>query len=339
MAESIRIAIEDSSQTAEARRVARKLADQAGLNSLQAERVAIVVTEACTNLIKHAGRGEVILNAAADGSQALAGLELLVLDRGPGMANLDQCLRDGFSTGGSQGNGLGAIIRLSTSVDFYTAPQKGTVLMARWFTAKPNPVRADGRGPLQVGVVNVCKPGQEVCGDSWGVEQTAERVVAVLADGLGHGLEARMASVEAVRMLRLNAHLSPIPLVECIHQALRHSRGAAVAVAQIDRTRGEVTFAGVGNIAARIYADGVAGQHLVSVNGTAGLQMHRLNQFSYPWPDNGMLVLHSDGLTTQAGLDRHPGVALRDASVIAGVLYRDFNRGHDDSTVLVAKAA
>jgi len=309
------------------------MAEDAGFGETQAEQVAIVVTEACTNLLKHAKRGEVLLCTTED-SQATPGLEVLVLDQGPGMPDLQRCLRDGFSTGSSPGQGLGAIVRLSTISDFYSTPNQGTVVLARWSL----PSRNLAMGALQIGAVNVCKPGQDVCGDSWGVEQTADYTVILVADGLGHGPEARMASVEAVRMLHLNPDLPPVTLLERVHQALRSSRGAAVAVAHLDRRRRVVRFAGAGNIAAQIYSGSKLEQHLVSVNGTAGHQMNRLHEFDYPWPELGMLVFHSDGLTTGTRLEAHPGLALRDASLIAGVLYRDSNRGHDDSTVVVAKA-
>ena len=60
--------------------------------------------------------------------------------------------------------------------------------------------------------------------------------------------------------------------------------------------------------------------------------------FSYAWPEDGLLVLHSDGLSTSTGLESYPGLAARDPVLIAGVLYRDFSRGRDDATVVVAKA-
>jgi serine phosphatase RsbU (regulator of sigma subunit) len=171
------------------------------------------------------------------------------------------------------------------------------------------------------------------------VEQRGDRATILLADGLGHGLEAKTASMEAVRMLHNHADLSPGELVERTHQALRSSRGAAVAVARIDRERGMLTFCGIGNISGHIYAGSRAGQHLVSVNGTAGFQTQRIREFSYPWPDTGMLVMYSDGLASNTSVENHSGLALRDPTLIAGVLYRDFARRNDDATAVVAKAA
>ena len=98
-------------------------------------------------------------------------------------------------------------------------------------------------------------------------------------------------------------------------------------------------FAGWETSPAQIYAGMGRSQHLVSVNGTAGHQIARIREFSYPWPEDGILVMHSDGLSTATGTRIHPALALRDPSLIAGVLYRDFRRGHDDATVVVAKAA
>jgi anti-sigma regulatory factor (Ser/Thr protein kinase) len=340
MAESLRIAIEEQSQTANARRIARAMSRNTGFDETMAEQVAIVVTEACTNLLKHAGGGELLLRAVCNDINASAGLELLVLDRGPGMRNLEQCLRDGFSTGSSPGQGLGAIMRLSTTSDFYSEAGRGAAILARWSAGS-----AGGSGGLKpsaalhIGAVNVPKPGQEVCGDSWGVEQTEDDCTILLADGLGHGLEAKSASMEAVRMLHQAPELSPGALVERAHNALRSTRGAAVAVARIARRRNILTFAGIGNIAGHIYSGARAGQHLVSVNGTAGFQSQRIREFSYTWPDNGMLVMYSDGLATNTTVEAHPGLALRDPALIAGVLYRDFARRNDDATAVVAKAA
>jgi anti-sigma regulatory factor (Ser/Thr protein kinase) len=339
MTESVRVAIQDSSQVAEARRIARKMAQGIGFDEVRAEQVAIVVTEACTNLVKHAGRGEIIARTFGPDDSDFQNLEILAIDQGPGMGNVEQCMRDGYSTGSSPGQGLGAIQRLSNESDVYSAPSKGTVVLARWSAVNPNQASLNRVGPLQIGAINLSKPGQEVCGDSWGIVADAEFTTILMADGLGHGLEAKQASQEAVRMLRQYPHLKPQPLIERVHQALRSTRGAAVATAQINRMLGTVAFAGVGNISAQIYSGAKAHQHLVSVNGTAGHQIQRIHEFRYPWPDYGILVFFSDGLATGAGLDAHPGLALRDPSVIAGVLYRDFNRGHDDSTVVVAKAA
>ncbi len=198
--QTIRIGVEDTSQTAEARRTARGIAHDIGFDEEASERVAIGVTEACTNILKHAERGEVLVSVDNEGSA----LEMLALDRGPGMGNLEQCLQDGFSTGGSPGQGLGAIRRLSAASDFYSMPGGGAAVLARWSAVPSNGSGEKPRGRTRIGAVNVCKRGETVCGDAWGAEETEQTTTVLVADGLGHGPDARAASLEAVRMLHLN---------------------------------------------------------------------------------------------------------------------------------------
>src|SRR6185437_17169399 len=92
-----RVRIDEQSGVAEARRTSRVMAQNLGFDETLAEQVAIVTTEICTNLLKHAGGGEILLQPLdRDGAGAPA-LELLALDKGPGIGNLDQALRDGYS--------------------------------------------------------------------------------------------------------------------------------------------------------------------------------------------------------------------------------------------------
>jgi hypothetical protein len=139
-----------------------------------------------------------------------------------------------------------------------------------------------------------------------------------------------------MRLVRQHPGDSPRGRVAAAHAGLRSTRGGALAVADVDLGRGLVRFCGLGNISAAIVANGVV-RRLVSQNGTAGHSAARIDEFSYPWPSGGLLVLHSDGLGTHWDLDRYPGLARRHPGLIAGVLYRDFTRGRDDATVIVAR--
>lgn len=336
MAEALRFLIDEVSKTAEARRFARSMASGLGFDENQTEKICIVVTEACTNLLKHAERGELILHLATEGLGPVPFLELLALDHGPGIENIDLCLQNGYSTTSTLGQGMGAIVRLSQATDFYSAPGKGTGILARWWMGTQN-LAPVGRG-FQVSAVNVPKAGEEASGDSWGSVQSGDQLTILVADGLGHGFEASLASAQAVRMLRENPGLGPAALLERCHLAMRSTRGAAVAVARIDAARGQLTYAGVGNISSKIYS-ARGNQYLVSVNGTAGHQTEKIREFSYAWPSDGVLQMHSDGLSSGAGVEGYPGLAARDSALIAGVLYRDFGRSRDDATVVVAKAA
>jgi len=333
---SQRLAVNESSMTAEARRTTRKAALNLGFAERQCDEIGIVVTEICTNLVKHAKVGELVVTALPGGSERASVLDVLALDHGPGMPNLEECLRDGYSTGGTPGHGLGAVVRLSNFADFYSVLQRGTAILARWETKAPAPQPSER---MKIGGVNVPKANEDLSGDNWGVTASPTRTTLLVADGVGHGPDAHVASLDAVRTLLKHPGYSPLELLEACHGALRGGRGAAIGVAHIDHAAGKLLFAGVGNISARVYAGLAVHQSLVSVNGTSGHQCERLQQFTYSWPSNGILQMHSDGLSTGTGIESYPGLALRDPSLIAGVLYRDFTRGRDDATVVVAKSS
>ena len=333
-----RIEINESSQCAEARRTAIRLASEHGFDEVRAGQVGIVVTEACTNILKHAGSGEVLLHMSDPGLiSEPPDFEMLAIDRGPGMDNLEKCLSDGYSTGGSAGEGLGAIQRLSDESEFYSRKGEGTVILARW-KANHGRIIPESTCGLRVGGVNVPKRGEEACGDAWGVERSGGVFTIMVADGLGHGYEASMASGQAVRILREHRDVQPAMMIDFTHRALRSYRGAAVSVARVDPCAATVQFSGLGNVTAAIYSGSGKPQHLVSINGTAGHQITRIREFAYKWPERGILVMHSDGLTTGTNLDAKTGLASHDPALIAAVLYRDYSRGHDDATVVVAKA-
>jgi hypothetical protein len=76
---------------------------------------------------------------------------------------------------------------------------------------------------------------------------------------------------------------------------------------------------------------------LVSHNGTVGAEMRKVQEFTYPWNAESILVMNSDGLTTHWRIDPYPGLQNKSTLMMAAVLYRDFKRTRDDSTVLVAR--
>jgi Stage II sporulation protein E (SpoIIE) len=247
---------------------------------------------------------------------------------------LARCLLDGYSTAGSPGTGLGAIARLSASFDIHSMPQVGTALWSRLWS---RPLASDRPAvELQVGTVSLPYPGESVCGDACAVEQLPGRSLFLVADGLGHGPSAAEAAREAVRVFRENLRLDPAAAIHAIHAALRSTRGAAVAVTEINFEAASLRFVGVGNISGTIVADGLS-RSLVSHNGTVGHQLLKVQELVYPFPRGALLVLHSDGLATSWRLDKYPGLAARDPSLVAGVLYRDFKRGRDDVTVMAVR--
>ncbi len=366
--------VEDSSQSGEARRLVEWICRELGFDAACMARAALVVTELATNILKHTGAaaGELVFTPTQDSDGNW--LDILSLDQGPGIANIGESLRDGQSTAGSLGTGLGAIRRQSDWFDIYSSPGHGAAVFSRIgqralqhdlkhaginpslesvSNSVPNPMSvAAGSNPAEMSVGAVCLPvhGEAACGDAWGIKRGGDTTLFLLADGLGHGPDAAAAANLAVTVFTESVSLRPAELLHLIHAALRGTRGAAVLVVQVagvpelaDATEAKVggdvvRYAGVGNLSGAIVAAG-ASRSMVSHYGTAGVEARWIQEFTLPWPQGGLLVMHSDGVATRWSLDDYPGLARHHPALIAGVLYRDHQRQHDDSTVVVARAA
>jgi anti-sigma regulatory factor (Ser/Thr protein kinase) len=332
---TISIPVEEMSGVGEARRLAMKLAEALRFREPDIGRVALVVTEAATNIVQHAGRGEILLRALAlDGP---ASLEVLALDQGPGIANVAHALRDGFTTCGSSGLGLEGIARLSTCFEISSAPGRGTALLARIGRAAP---KRPGERGLEWGVVCVAKRDQEVCGDAWAVRAGQGKDTVLMVDGLGHGLHAFDAAQVVLRAFWEGTGERPRSDLNALNEAMRRSsanRGAVVAIAEIDWRQRELRYAGAGNIAGTLVPLEGRASSLLSQAGTLGQNVTSFQEFTHPWPDQGLVILHSDGLSTSWQLEPYPGLTRKHPSLIAGILYRDFASRQDDVVVLVGR--
>jgi hypothetical protein len=250
------------------------------------------------------------------------------------MANFSECLRDGFSTAGTAGTGLGAVKRASQVFSSHSQVGIGTALLSEVWAKAPAP--HPGRR-WECGAVNVAKPPEPVCGDAWAEQHPRpEAIRVIIADGLGHGEFAAEASRKAVEAFALFRALELPELLVRMHEALRSTRGAAVSIAELDLARELVSYIGVGNISASIVTPGTS-TSLVSMNGTLGHQYRTARLFTYPWPRGATFLMASDGLKTHWDLNRYAGLFERPASLIAGALYRDYVRGSDDATVLAVR--
>jgi len=323
----IRIPIQDASQIGEARRTAAQLAASAGANDVQSGKYSIVTSELATNVLKHGGGGEMMLQflSLPGGNR----LEALAIDKGPGIASIERCMRDGYSTAGSNGTGLGAIVRQSDEFDIYSAPGSGTVAVSR---IRLDPQRGS-RERCEVGVVCVPYPGETECGDTWRIAQDDDRCSCLVADGLGHGPQAAEAAQAAAKEFGNDPH-GPGAMMRRADVCMRGTRGGAVAVSQIDYREERLRYAGIGNISGTVLAAD-SSRGLASHNGIVGHNAHRIQELEYPWTAGSVLVMCSDGLQTRWQIGPYAGLRFRHPAVIAAVLFRDFQRGRDDVTVLV----
>jgi anti-sigma regulatory factor (Ser/Thr protein kinase) len=330
MTAHVTVPVSEPSQVGEARRTAQRLAENAGLSEVECGTAAIVATELASNLSKFATGGRLLLQILRRPSGAC--IELLSIDSGPGVADVERCLRDGYSTSGTPGTGLGAVRRLATEFDIYSRVGGGTVVMARIGATCGAPV---ARG-FQWAAVSSTAPNELVCGDAWRVSERDGEIALMVADGLGHGPLAAAAADLAGDVFDADGFDAPGAICDRAHRALLGSRGAALATAHVTRQAG-VRYAGVGNIAGSLVSP-VQSRGMASQNGTVGLQMRRVQQLDYEWPERALLIMHSDGVSNRWSLDAYEGLIGRHPAVVAAVLLRDFTRGRDDATIVVVRS-
>jgi anti-sigma regulatory factor (Ser/Thr protein kinase) len=325
------VRVDDASGPGRARRVAAALAADLGFTDTRVAEIGIAVTELGTNLYKHAREG--LLLARSVRAVEEAAVEIVAIDSGPGIANVEEAMRDGRSTAGTLGVGFGAVRRLADACSVLSEPGAGTIVTARFHRRRGTPDELPGEP-----AAGITRPidGEDVCGDAYAVCDEGGLITLMMCDGSGHGPLAALASQAAVRSFHDDRTGGPAEILTRIHTALRRTRGGAAAVAELDVGRRTVRFAGVGNIAASVVAGGRK-LGMMSVPGIVGYQVRSIKTFDYPLPDDAVVVLHSDGLTERWSPADRGLLFGRDALLIAAALLRDAGVRRDDAGVLVAR--
>ncbi|HMI24960.1 MAG TPA: anti-sigma regulatory factor [Streptosporangiaceae bacterium] len=318
--------VEDASAVAACRQAVQLMAERLRFPAARIGQLALAVTEAASNLHKHADQGSLLLCVNRDGLQPA--IDLVTIDAGPGVRDVTAALRDGHSTAGTLGIGLGAIQRLADFADLYSRPGHGTSLVAR-FRAVPA-----GPEPRWAGLIRPIT-GETECGDAYGVVLADDTVTAVLCDGLGHGPLAAAAAAAGVAAVLDDPAGEPAALLERVHRRMSGTRGGAVGVVQVG---GQLArFAGLGNVAASIVSDGQR-KSMISIPGIAGVQARTIRQFEYDVPPGSAVIVHSDGVSSRWEAAALPALEARDPLLIAAVLLAEAGVHRDDAGVLVLKS-
>jgi anti-sigma regulatory factor (Ser/Thr protein kinase) len=331
-ADAVWLTVQDAGAVGAVRRAAVALGDELGLSQPRLADLAIVAAEMASNLYKHTTDGIALVQAVR--RRGVGGVEILAIDKGPGMRDISASVVDGQSTVGTLGIGLGAIRRQSSEYDAYSWPGFGTVIAAT--------VWANGAVPPDLGgfaARGIVRPmsGEEVSGDGYGIRASgAGHLQIMLCDGLGHGPLAAAAARAAEAEFREAPEAGPKDLLEHIHRRLGHTRGAVVTVVEVDPEHDRLRFAGVGNVAGSI-VDGAQRRMMMAQPGIAGHARPHVREIELPCPPGALVVLHSDGVVDRWSLSDQPGLAERSPVVVAATILRDAGTRRDDAAVLVAK--
>ncbi len=318
--------IADPSQVGEVRRFALSCCAKLEFDEVRQGRVAIIVNELGANLVKYAKGGKLLIRFSSGPTPQ--GIEVLAIDEGPGIANVAEALRDGYSTGSSPGTGLGSVNRQANAFDIYSTLGQGTIVFADVQSKK-----SQVESKFDIGAISLPIKDEVLCGDAWCFYQVGHRFSVIVCDGLGHGPMAHAAAVAAIDEFKKENHQATPNTLELIHKRLHGTRGAAVFLAEFQEN-GPLRALGVGNIQAVIQKTTDL-KSLLSQNGTAGLRIPTLKTFPQEWDGTGYFILHSDGIKSRWDLTKYQNLFGHHPAIVAGIFYRDFNRNTDDMTVVV----
>ncbi|WP_345953503.1 SpoIIE family protein phosphatase [Mucilaginibacter sp. PAMB04168] len=310
-------------------------AQQAGFNAGRLAELDLVLAELTSNLHKYANDGEILVSVGQD---ALGDyMEIIAIDNGPGMVDPAKMMQDGYSTGSSMGHGLGSISRMSDVFDLYSVKGWGSIILSRLYQSPPD-VKKLPLHNLEIKPLVVAKTGETVSGDGTYYKTEGNKVKMLVADGLGHGVEANVAVNEAVKCFETCPHELPVDILRYLHQGIRKTRGMVGTVVTFDVEAKKLQIAGIGNIAAKLLHLGGDVKNQISYNGIIGHNIpNTMNNQQYNFADYSYLILCSDGIKSRLDLNKYQGIGRYDAAVLAAAIYKDFSRRTDDTSVVIVK--
>ncbi|TYT75853.1 ATP-binding protein [Desulfobotulus mexicanus] len=313
----------------------RAVSMRMGFNEVQRERIQIAASEAMSNQIKFAS-GSGILQIW-EHIHPIPALDLFALDHGPGIADLDRALQDGFSTAQTLGRGLGSIHRAADVFDIYTRKIPpgiqswcGTALWTRFYP----PVKK--QPPLH----NVLRTGQFLRafrdnifnGDSLVSASDKRYLNWIHLDGLGHGRNAAETAQALHNLPEPGA--DPAELLTMLNQRLHGSRGAMGLAVRVNTNKRIVDYAGLGDLILRchhplgIHQPRFPGGVLGRGGGTPGTG-------SFELPEDALITSSSDGINGKEALENLPGLQRCHPQLTAFLLGNIHGRDHDDKSLFI----
>ncbi|WP_097886510.1 SpoIIE family protein phosphatase [Streptomyces sp. st140] len=324
---TVRIRIDHHSAVQSAADAARALSERSGLAGSLPDQAAVLASELAGNLNKHATSGSVYIQPLLGGT----GIEIIAVDRGPGIDDLSRALTDGYSTTATLGAGLGAIRRIATDFTIRTEPGTGTLAGARL-------TDPDDRHHAHQDLGSICLPleGEQFCGDACASADTAHSRTAVVVDGLGHGRQAWEAAQAALRVFHRAPDRPLDDMLTAIHRGLRHTRGAAVGVIRLHRHQTE--YCGIGNVRASAITHQNISQWVTGQPGVVGWNMPTPRTHTMPHEPGSTVVLYSDGINPRWAAAPSRFLLCLPPSLLPAAIAHTQRSTRDDATLLATKA-
>lgn len=341
------IALTEESHIGAARRVVRRVATEIGFDERRLAEIEIAVNEIGTNAVKFArGTGQLYCARAEQGLDS-EGIEIIYLDKGPGIEDTSTALIDGYTTVGTLGAGLGAVKRMADEFWIYSIVESqtrklsifgrtshGTAIVFRKLAQPENETTRGSKSHW--GAMTRPAIRQEQNGDAYFIKRVGDRQLLAIIDGLGHGSGAMEAARAATSAIEANLSESVETIIRRSHEELRSTRGAVMGLAAIDCESGVIEYAGIGNTDFRALGGG-APLRLISLNGTLGSRLDRVKVFKERLPKVATIVMSTDGISERWEMESYPGLQGMHPQMLCAVVMRDHSRPNDDATILCGR--
>lgn len=343
--ENKRVEIKERHQIFSVKRDIAKFAKELGFSDKEIDEISIAVIELGENLITHnVIEGEIIYSSFEEGKKK--GLEIISIDKGPGIASIEAVMEDGFSSKKSLGIGLGAVKRmmselsiessvkyLQSSIDF-SENLPSTKIIARKIIKPKDKEISHLSKKTTFSLFTRSKIGEKYNGDNYILKSFDNKTLFGVIDGLGHGIGASEAS--NIARISILEHFSEEldVIVEFLHQKLKKTRGVALSLGLIDYELEVFKYVGIGNVLARIF-NAPAPIRPLNYNGTLGVSLRKYKIFDYPWDQNNVIILTSDGISSKYVLDDFFDVLYQHSMKIGQRIFKKFGKYYDDATILI----
>ena len=179
------------------------------------------------------------------------------------------------------------------------------------------------------------KPLESVNGDTVFVDVKQEEMFLGIVDGAGHGPEAHSIAQTCRAFFEENKSTELPALMQSLHEKLCGTRGGVAIVGKLDFERLQLRYVGVGNIVLRKF--GVVMKREVTQEGVLGYHVRTLREKMLQLSRGDVVVMHTDGITSQFDINDYPQILRDDAKTIANKLLEKFSKNNDDATCLVVR--
>jgi anti-sigma regulatory factor (Ser/Thr protein kinase)/serine/threonine protein phosphatase PrpC len=337
--------IKEWHQVATTRRKIAEFTKKIGFSVKEIDEISIVVLELAENLLAHKTKeGKIICSKIKEGNKT--GIQILSMDSGPGIKDVTKALFDGYSDKGTLGIGLGAVSRLTGEFDITSKTKTsrlpvydgregiGTVIGVRKWLSSNEKNENTKNTDMKFGILSRPFKGEKSNGDNVFLKEFDKKIMIAVIDGLGHGFGAEEASQKTVECLDKNYFRDLDYIINQIKADIRKTRGVVMSIALIDHRKKLLNYVGIGNVTTRIYKS-PEDIRPVNNNGMIRATVPRFRISQYPWSNENIIVMTTDGVSEKNDPDKYPDLINKHPMVIAGVLFRDYARYTDDATIVV----